>query len=74
MLVWRRDEKAVDSRQRSSRQRKGLSKGVLIHFQLPVRLFSTKNAVRAIKVSRWMVVTAQSWTDALARGVKISRA
>jgi len=51
MLVWRRDEKAVDSRQRSSRQRKGLSKGVLIHFQFPVRLFSTKNAVRAIKVT-----------------------
>jgi len=64
----------VDRITRINRKTIGLSKGVLIHSQFQVRLFSNKKAVRAVSVTRWMVVMAQPWTDALARGVKIRRA
>jgi hypothetical protein len=46
----------------------------LIHFQFQVQDFSSKKAVRAIRVTMWMMVMAQPWTDARARGVKMSRA
>ena len=59
MLVNICIEKAVDRADNIIRIKMGLSKGVLIHFQFPVTLFSIKNAVRAIKVTRWMLVTAQ---------------
>jgi len=74
MLVYLCTEKIVDRVDRITRIRIGISKGVLIHFQFPERFFSNKNAVRAIKVTRCMVLIAQPWTEALARGVKISRA
>jgi uncharacterized protein YbgA (DUF1722 family) len=57
-----------------SRARIGLSKGVLIHFHSQLRLFSMKKAVRDIRVIRWMVATAQPWTEPRARGVKMSKA
>jgi len=51
-----------------------LSKGVLIHFQSQFQFISSKKAVRAIIVTRWITHMAQPWTEALARGVKMSRA
>jgi hypothetical protein len=33
-----------------------------------------KKAVRDIRVIRWMVATAQPWTEPRARGVKMSKA
>ena len=73
-LIWRREERAVDRINRINRIIIGLSKGVLIHCQFQVRVFSIKKAVRAMRVIRWMVVMAQPWTDPLANGVKINNA
>ncbi len=73
-LIWRREERAVDRINRINKIIIGLSKGVLIHCHFPVRVFSIKKAVRAMRVTMWMVVTAQPWTEPLAKGVKISRA
>ncbi len=73
-LIWRREERAVDRINRINKIIIGLSKGVLIHCQFPVRVFSIKKAVRLRRVIRWIVVTAQPWTDPLARGVKMSNA
>ena len=67
-------EKIVDRIDRIIRIRIGLSKGVFIHFQFQVMLFSNKRAVRAIRVTRWIMHMAQPWTDALASGVKINNA
>jgi hypothetical protein len=64
----------VDRIVRISRTINGLSKGVFIHFQFQDMAFSNKKAVRAIRVTIWMMVMAHSWTDALASGVKMSRA
>ena len=74
MLVYLCTENTVDRINRIIRIKIGLSKGVLIHPQFQERLFSTKNVVRAIKVTRWMVLIAQPCTEPLARGVKMSRA
>ena len=74
MLVYLWNEDPVDRIDRIIRVKIGLSNGVLIHFQSLVSVFSTKNAVRAIKPRRWIVVMAQSWTEALASGVNMSRA
>jgi len=74
MLVKRCKEKIVDRKQRSSRQRIGLSNGVFIHFQFQFQFISSKKAVRAMMVTRWITHMAQPWTDARARGVKMSRA
>ena len=74
MLVKRCKEKIVDRKQSSSRQRIGLSNGVLIHFQFQFQFISSKKAVRAIMVTMWITHIAQPWTDALARGVKINNA
>ncbi len=63
----------VDRIDRIIRIKIGLSKVVLIHFQFHVKLFSSKKAVRAMRVTRWMVVMAQPWTDARARGVNTKR-
>jgi hypothetical protein len=49
-----------------------MSSGVGIHFQVLVMLFSSKKAVRAMRVMRWMKVMAQPWTEARARGEKMS--
>jgi len=74
VLVRGCKEKIVDSKQSRRRQRIGLSRGVLIHFQVQVQFISSKKAVRAMMVTRWMMHMAQPWTDARARGVKMSRA
>ena len=74
MLVYLCMEKIADRIDRIIRIRIGLSRGVLIHFHSHLRHLSTKNAVRAIKVTRWMMPTAQPWTEPRARGVKMSRA
>ena len=58
-LVRGSTEKKVDRIDRMSRIRNGLSKGVLIHFQFPVWIFSSRKAVRAMRVTMWMVVMAQ---------------
>ena len=73
-LVFRCKEKIEDRRQRNIRTIIGLSKGVLIHFQLEVRVFSSKKAVRAMSVIRWITVMAQGCTPARARGVNTSKA
>ena len=67
-------EKTVDRIDRINRQIIGLSSGVLIHFQFHVSDFSNKKTVSATKVTICIMVTAQSCTDARARGVKIRRA
>jgi hypothetical protein len=67
-------EKAKERRHRIRRAMRGLSRGVLIHFQSQTRHLPNKKAVRAISVTIWMMVTAQPWTEALARGVKMRRA
>ena len=67
-------EKTVDRIDRINSRIIGLSSGVLIHFQFQVMLFSNKKAASDISVTRWMVDTAQSCTDATARGVKTRRA
>ena len=64
----------MDRIDRINRKIIGLSSGVLIHSQFQARVFSNNKAVRAVSVTRWMVVMAHPWTDALARGVKIRRA
>ena len=74
MLVCLCMEKIVDRINRINRIKIGLSKGVLIHFQFHVHAFSSKKVVRAMSVIRWMVAISQPWTDARARGVKMSRA
>ncbi len=74
MLVRGCKEKTVDSKQSKSRARIGLSKGVLIHFQSQVRLLLSKKALRAVRVTMWMMVMAQPWTEPRARGVKMSKA
>jgi hypothetical protein len=51
-----------------------LSKGVFIHFQVQFQFISSKNAVRAMMVTMWMMHMAQPWTEALANGVKINNA
>ena len=67
-------EKIEERKQRKSNAMKGLSKGVLIHFQSHVMVFSSRNAVRAIRVTMWIMVMAHGCTDARARGVKMIRA
>jgi len=57
MLVKRCKEKIVDRKQSKSRARIGLSNGVLIHFHFQFQFISSKNAVRAIMVIRWMMHT-----------------
>ena len=47
---------------------------VLIHFQFHVSDFSNKKAVSATRVTICIMVTAQSCTDARARGVQTRRA
>jgi len=74
MLVGGCKEKIEDRKERRIRQIKGISRGVLIHFQAPVQVFSSKKTVRTMRVTMWMMVMAQPWTDARARGVKIRRA
>ena len=73
MLVYVCTEKTEDRRQRTRRQRIGMSSGVFFHSQFHARLFSSKKAVRANKVTKWMTLMAQPWTEASARGVKMSR-
>jgi hypothetical protein len=64
----------VDRINRINRIKIGLSKGVFIHFQSQVRFLLSRKAVRAIRVTRWIMHMAQPWTDALASGVKINNA
>jgi len=73
MLVYLWIENPVDRIARIIKTNRGLSKGVLIHFQFQVRLFSIKNEAKAINVIRCIVFTAQLWTEALARGLNISK-
>lgn len=73
MLERRCIEKRDDRRQRIRRQKIGLSRGVSIHFQFQLRHLFNKRAVRAIRVTRWMMLTAQPWTEPRASGVKMRR-
>ena len=74
MLVRGCKEKIVDRKQSKSRARIGLSNGVFTHFHFQFQLISSKKAVRAMMVTRWITHMAQPWTDALANGVKINNA
>jgi hypothetical protein len=67
-------EKTVDRKDRIIMTRMGLSKGVLIHPHSHARLFSTKKAVRAMRLIIWIDVTAHGCTEALGRGVRMIRA
>ncbi len=51
MLVKRCKEKMEDRKERRIRKTIGMSKGVLIHFQFPVKVFSSKKTVRAMRVT-----------------------
>jgi hypothetical protein len=73
ILVYLCTEKREDRRQKIRRQRIGMSMGVLIHSQLHARLFSSNKAVRANRVTKWMTLMAQPWTEAIAKGVKMRR-
>jgi len=64
----------VDRIDRINRKKIGRSNWVFIHFQSHVQLFSSRKQVRAMTVTMWMMVMAQGWTEARARGVKMSRA
>jgi hypothetical protein len=64
----------VDRIDRMIRINIGLSKGVLIHFQFQVMLFSNRRALRAMRVTMWIMHMAQPWTEPLAKGVKTSKA
>jgi hypothetical protein len=64
----------VDRINRINRIKIGLSKGVFIHFQSKAQVLSSKKAVRAMRVTMWMMVMAQPWTEPRARGVKTSKA
>ena len=64
---------AEDRTQMISIQRMGLSNGVLIHPSFSLRIFSSKRAVSASSVIRWMTFLAQPWTAPIARGVKMRR-
>jgi hypothetical protein len=72
VLVYLCNEKTVEIMDRISRIMIALSKGVFIHFHSQERLFSNKNAVRAIRVTMWITLIAQPWTAPIARGVKMS--
>jgi len=74
ILVLRCKEKIVERKESKSRARMGRSKGVEIQFHCQVRVFCIKKAVRAMRVTMWMMVMAQPWTEARKRGVKMSRA
>jgi hypothetical protein len=66
-------EKMVDSMDRINRIKIGMSKGVFIHVHSCVRLFSSKKALKASRVTKCMTLTAHPWTEPIARGVKMSK-
>lgn len=66
-------EKRDDRRQRIRRKKIGLSRGVSIHFQFQFRDLFNKRAVRAIRVTRRTMLTAQPWTEPRVSGVKMRR-
>ncbi len=43
-------EKTDEMKQRITRAKSGMTRGVLIHFKFQVRLFSIKSAVKAMRV------------------------
>ncbi len=67
-------EKKEERKESMSTSAMGISSGVLIHSHSHLRVLLSKNAVKAIRVTRWITPTAQPWTDPRARGVKMSRA
>jgi hypothetical protein len=73
-LEWGCTEKKEERKESISKSPIGISSGVLIHSHSHLRTLLSRKAVTAMRVTRWIMLTAQPWTDPLASGVKMSSA